>query len=610
MAKTYTKSTNSYGGRYYKITLTQGDYDPDTGKINVESKFECLGGSSNYYSAPATYIDVKNNVDNTTTRVYSHSKTMYPSSSSFPVAKGSKTSTHQFAIDSTGNATFSVTFHKDSMSYGDTSWGTFNSTETWELDQTVLKPTVSAPSISSITRSSVYVSASVTSDGGETPTSKGIKIYNTSWSEVTSINSLTGTISGLTPNTNYYASAFAENSAGAGWSDDTSFKTIGNAPSITGVAHTPSRTGCSFAFTVTYETNDSKSSETIQYGTSTSYGSSTTSKSISGLAANTVYYYKITATSTQGRSSTYTNSFRTTGNVPTLSGVSATPSRTSATISYNASYDTNASYSSLEVQYGTSTSYGTSIATTSISNLTPNTTYYYRIRVTDNFSRTSSWSTGSFTTTGNIPSISAKTAAPSRTGCSFSITASYDTNASFSSREIQYGTSTSYGSSTTGTSISNLTPNTTYYYRVRVTDNFNRTSNWSTGNFTTTGNAPTISSGSVNNIKSKSATISVTDNFDTNARISSMSIKLYLNNTLTNTLTSTTDSKATGDILKPGKNYTAKITITDNWSRTSNEYTLTFKTKGGFKFNGKMSDSARLNGKEVIGMKFNGVEII
>ena len=82
-----------------------------------------------------------------------------------------------------------------------------------------------------------------------------------------------------------------------GWSDDdASFKSICNDPSITGVAHTPSRTGCSLVFTVIYDNNDSKYNQKIDYGTSTSYGSSTTGKSILGLEANTIYYYKIIAT--------------------------------------------------------------------------------------------------------------------------------------------------------------------------------------------------------------------------------------------------------------------------------------------------------------------------
>ena len=49
----------------------------------------------------------------------------------------------------------------------------------------------------------------------------------------------------------------------------------------------------------------------------------------------------------------------------------------------------------------------------------------------------------------------------------------------------KYGTSASYGRSISGNSISNLTPNTIYYYRTRITDNFNRTSYWYAGNTTT-----------------------------------------------------------------------------------------------------------------------------
>jgi len=459
---------------------------------------------------------------------------------------------------------------------------------------------------SNVTRTSALLSGGYSSIGDYAEYAG----YAWDWGTSTSYGQGGNELSGLTPNTTYYYKYTVQNTAGYSASATGSFKTLGNAPSITGVVHSQTRTECTFSYIVTYDTNDSKSSEKIDYGTTTSYGSSTTSNSISGLSANTVYYYKITATSTQGRTSTYTNSFRTTGNAPSITAKSTTQTRTGCTFSISASYDTNASFSSREIQYGTSTNYGSSTTGTSISNLTPNTTYYYRVRVTDNFSRTSSWSTGSFKTSGNAPTINSVSVSKSRTSITVSPSVSYDTNASFSSQTIEYGTSTSYGSSTTGNTISNLSPNTNYYFRVKVTDNQSRTSSWYTGNDTTTGNNPTISSGTVTNIKSKSATISITSSFDTNARISSMTIKLYLNNTLTNTLTSTTNSKATGDILKPGKNYTAKITVTDNWSRTSSEYTLTFKTKGGFKFNGKMSDSARLNGKEVIGMKFNGIEII
>ena len=114
---TYTKSTNSFQGRYYKITLTQGSHDEDTGIVNVDWKFEVLGGSSNYYSAPATYVRAYNPVDGTTTTIYSHNQTMYPGTTSFPVAKGSRTGTKQFQTDS------------------GSSWSAFNSTENYVLDQ-------------------------------------------------------------------------------------------------------------------------------------------------------------------------------------------------------------------------------------------------------------------------------------------------------------------------------------------------------------------------------------------------------------------------------------------------------------------------------------------
>ena len=420
-------------------------------------------------------------------------------------------------------------------------------------------------------------------------------------------------VTGLTPNTTYTCQVrFYNSGVGPTTSTKKTVTTTGNAPVINSVTPSPDRTTCSLASnSVSYDTNASFSSVSIKYGTTESYGSTASSTSLSGLAANTKYYFSMTVTDNFGRtSSAKTGSFTTTGNAPTVSSVSTTPARNGCSFTLNISYDTNASFSSRLIEYGTSTSYGSNTTDTSISGLTPNTTYYYRARVTDNYSRTSSWKTGSFTTTGNAPTISSISTTPARTSCSFVISDSYDTNASFKSRAIEYGLDTNYGLSVNTDTITGLQANTKYYYRANVTDNWNRTSNWKTGNFTTTGNAPVINSGSVTNLKSKSCTISVVDRYDNNSSLSTMTIKIYLNNVLQNTITSNTNTKNTGDILKPGKNYVAKITVTDFWSRTSAEYTLNFKTKGGFKFNGKMSDTIKINGKEVIGMKYNGIEII
>lgn len=114
-----------------------------------------------------------------------------------------------------------------------------------------------------------------------------------------------------------------------------------------------------------------------------------TSPSWSGLTPNTSYILRATATNSAGLTATASDTVTTTGNAPTINSVTASPSRTSVILNPNVSYDTNASFSSYSIRYGTSTSYGSTSTSTTISGLTPNTTYYYSMTVTDNWGRTS-----------------------------------------------------------------------------------------------------------------------------------------------------------------------------------------------------------------------------
>nr|DAE03256.1 MAG TPA: fibronectin [Myoviridae sp. ctTYJ16] len=206
------------------------------------------------------------------------------------------------------------------------------------------------------------------------------------------------------------------------------------------------------------------------------------------LAPNTTYNFYTQVTNNDDGEGTGLSpiSFTTSGNAPVLNSVAVSPSRTTAVLSPNVSYDTNASFSSYSIRYGTSTNYGSTSTSTTISGLTPNTTYYYSITVTDNWGRTSVAKTGSFKTTGNNPTINShgvKTYA--QTSVEMQYSASYDTNDSLSSYKWEYGTSTSYGSSVTGTNIINgLSANTTYYYKLVVTSAQGRNST-ATGSFKT-----------------------------------------------------------------------------------------------------------------------------
>ena len=209
--------------------------------------------------------------------------------------------------------------------------------------------------------------------------------------------------------------------------------------------------------------------------------------------------------------------FTTTGNAPTINSVAVSPSRTSAIFNPNVSYDTNASFRSYSIRYGTSTSYGSTSTSTTISGLTPNTTYYYSMTVTDNWGRTSIAKTGSFKTTGNNPTINShgvKTYA--QTSAEMQYSASYDTNDSLSSYKWEYGTSTSYGSSVTGTNIINgLNVNTTYYYKLTVTSTQGRNST-TTGSFKTDPATVTISALGISEITETAAKVDYTFNNPSN----------------------------------------------------------------------------------------------
>ena len=253
-------------------------------------------------------------------------------------------------------------------------------------------------------------------------------------------------------------------------------------------------------------------------------GSSSTS--ITGLKNNTSYSWSASITNSAGRTGSNSGSFYLTPHAPSTPSVSVSTSRTGATFSVSTSYDTLRKHKSTNISYGKSTSYGSSSTSTSLSSLTPNTTYYYSVTVTDqnnggaySTALTSSAKTGSFTTTGNAPSISSVTPDVFRTKAILNYAASYDTNDSFSSLSIKYGTSTSYGSTSTSTTLNNLQPNTTYYYSMTVTSSKSRTSSAYTGSFKTTAYLPSGLSVSASNTLPFSTNLSVSGSGDTNAGI-------------------------------------------------------------------------------------------
>lgn len=287
----------------------------------------------------------------------------------------------------------------------------------------------------------------------------------------------------------------------------------GSAPS----AQTLSATGVSqnsATLNGSVNSNQAATSYWFEYGTSQSLGNSTGYQSagsgssainvnslISGLIANTTYYFRVVAQNSYGTAQGSILSLTTSGggggsgSAPTvITGGAAGISQTSAQIT--GYVDPNGYQTSYWFEYGTSQSLGSATGFQSagagtdslpynatLSNLSQNTTYYYRI-VAQNTYGTSQGSILSFTTSGggggnNCVAPSVQTLSANNTyQNSAQLNGSVNPNNCQTSYWFEYGTNYSLGN-TTGyqsagassgsfniySSISGLNYNQTYYFR-------------------------------------------------------------------------------------------------------------------------------------------------
>jgi hypothetical protein len=270
-------------------------------------------------------------------------------------------------------------------------------------------------------------------------------------------------------------------------------------------------------------TTDELAVSTFQYGTTTSYGSSASisvsallahTAVLTGLAANTTYYYCIHATDLAGNSSSSCGHSLTTAAAPIL--VDATPPNislitvVSATSTASISFTTDEVANS-EVEYGLTAGYGSASSldtdlslghTVALSGLAPDTEYHYRIRTADQVGNTA-FSPDEVFTMAALPVVivapPADTTPPVISGVgqlSLGITDStivWETN-ELAVSTLEYGTTTSYGSQAmlplsallahTAT-LTGLSSGTTYYYCIHATDLAGNSSSSCAHTFTT-----------------------------------------------------------------------------------------------------------------------------
>jgi pimeloyl-ACP methyl ester carboxylesterase len=399
----------------------------------------------------------------------------------------------------------STTYHFRIVAYNST--GTSYGSDLTFTTSAQPAPTVSTVAASSITVNSAQLNATVNANGANTTvyfqygTTASYGSTTTSGSIGTQNLNLGTTVSGLSPSTTYHFRIVAYNSGGTSYGSDLTFTTSAQPAPIVQTLAASLVTNTSAQLNATVNANGADTTVYFQYGTTASYGSTTTSGSIgtqnlnlgtviSGLAPSTTYHFRIVAYNSGGTSYGSDATFSTTATVqpgPIVQTLSAS-SITASSAQLNATVNANGANTTVYFQYGTTASYGStttsgSIGTqnlnlgTTISGLAANTTYHFRI-VAFNSNGTSYGSDVSFTTSSTSSGPTVQTLAASTiTPTSAQLNGYLSPNGLNTTAYFQYGTTTGYGSTTPsgnfgttpqniGYNVSGLLPSTTYHYRI------------------------------------------------------------------------------------------------------------------------------------------------
>jgi phosphodiesterase/alkaline phosphatase D-like protein len=257
---------------------------------------------------------------------------------------------------------------------------------------------------------------------------------------------------------------------------------------------------------------------------------------ITGLNPGTTYHMRAYATNSEGTGYGNFISFASLGSTALTSTLDATSITTTAA-TLNGLVNPNYLSTTVTFEYGLTTTYGTSVAaaqspitgssSTSVSvNLTglnSGATYHFRVKAVNSIGTTYG-DDKAFTTRGQAPSATTLAATNVLTT---SVTFNGQVNANELSTTVtfEYGLTTSYGSSvtatpgtvtgTTNTSVSaNLTginPGATYHFRVKAVNALG-TTNGDDKTFTTSGQAPAVTTTAATHVLAVTATVNGTVN--------------------------------------------------------------------------------------------------
>lgn len=269
----------------------------------------------------------------------------------------------------------------------------------------------------------------------------------------------------------------------------------------TGAASEVTPTGARLEGTVNPE-GQQVTSCLIEYGTSSAYGQSapctpepgsasspvTVTASVDGLTPASTYHYRLVAENSFGSTAGEDETFHTPAAPPQIGALTpAQPTRVTATVgwtlnpensptSYEVLYGTTSAYG-LHSELGSATGYANQQLAVGLGGLTPETTYHYQLRATNEAGTVTS-PDETFTTGPATPPTAATGEASSVTLTSATVSGVIDPDGLPTSYELDFGTTSEYGTSVYGevgegservtlsVALQNLAPSTTYHYRI------------------------------------------------------------------------------------------------------------------------------------------------